>query len=129
MVHKRPLADYMKPVHDDDCGIRRDDSPYATRLGTQTMIDVMGPPKCDCGLEDARTRINRNEIDIQCQQHYGGQSVCRLVQLRHRVGIKNEWQEPRWVCDHCRDLMPGQFRYCGQEQFDQALALADGVVV
>lgn len=129
MVSKRPLADYMKPVHDDECDIRRDDGPYVTALGVQTMTDVMGPPKCDCGLADAKQRISHNEIDIQCQQHYGGVSVCRLVQLRHRPGVKDMWQEPRWVCDHCRSLMPGQFRYCGQEQFDLALSLADGVVV
>ncbi len=127
MARKRPLADYMKPVHDDGCDIYRNDR--MTSLAELTMNHVMGHPKCDCGLDNARTRLNRNEIDIQCEQHYGSVSVCRLVQLRHRVGIKNEWQEPRWVCDDCRSHLPGQFRYCGQEQFDQALALADGVVV
>ncbi len=127
MVAKRPLAEYMKPVHDDACGIYRND--HMTPLAEHTVNQVMGLPKCNCGLDDARSRINRNEIDIQCQQHYGGVSVCRLVQLRHRVGIKNEWQEPRWVCENCRSHMPGQFRYCGQEQFDLELSLADGVVV
>ncbi len=127
MTKKRPLTDYTKPVHDDDCGIRRDDG--MTALATATVTQVMGPPKCDCGLEEARQRPNWNEVDIQCEQHFGGVSVCRLVQLRYRVGVSNEWQEPRWVCDHCRSLMPGQFRYCGQEQFEQHLALAEGVVV
>lgn len=126
MVHKRPLADYMKPVHDDDCGIHRNDS--MTALAEHTVNQVMGEPKCDCGLDDAKKRINHNEIDIQCQQHYGRASVCRLVQLRHRPGIKNGWQPPRWVCENCRSHMPGQFRYCGQEQFDLHLALAEGVV-
>lgn len=66
-------------------------------------------------------------VAIQCQQHYGTASVCRLVRLRHRPGI-TEWQEPRWVCEHCRDLMPGLFRYCGNKTFARYLALAEGVV-
>lgn len=127
MVAKRPLADYMKPVHDDDCDLHRND--HMTALAEHTVNRVMGPPKCDCGLEAARRRPNRVGIDIQCQQHLGSVSVCRLVQLRHRVGISNEWQEPRWVCDACRSHMPGQFRYCDVEQFARHLALAEGVVM
>ncbi len=69
------------------------------------------------------------EVTIQCQQHFGGASVCRLVQLRHRVGIADAWQNPRWVCEHCRSLMPGQFRYCEAKTFARYLALADGVVM
>ncbi len=89
-----------------------------------------------CGIEwcmpcqirkEARTK--KQEADIQCQQHLGRASVCRLVQLRHRVGLSNEWQAPRWVCANCRSHMPGQFRYCDDEQFSLHLALADGVVM
>ena len=127
MVSKRTLASYMQAVHDEDCGIYRNDG--MTALAENTVNHVMGEPKCDCGLEEARRRIKKHEVDIQCQQHLGGASVCRLVQLRHRVGLSNEWQEPRWVCDHCRSLMPGQFRYCDDEQFSLHLALAEGVVM
>lgn len=74
-------------------------------------------------------KIVKQDTTIQCEQHYGQDSVCRLVQLRHRVGVSNAWQEPRWVCDHCRSLMPGQFRYCDEEQFNKYLALAEGVVL
>lgn len=83
---------------------------------------------CQVRQEAQQLRITKHEVDIQCQQHFGGTSICRLVQLRHRVGLPNEWQEPRWMCDHCRSLMPGQFRYCDEEQFNLHLALAEGVV-
>ncbi len=119
MARKRPLADYLKPVHDDECGIYRNDGMSA--LGKNTVNKVIGEPKCDCGLAEARRRPNRVGVDIQCQQHFGNTSVCRLVQLRHRVGISNEWQGPRWVCENCRNNMPGQFRYCDAEQFALAL--------
>lgn len=124
MVSKRTLKSYMQPVHDTDCGFPRDEEGqiYSAALPN-------GPVRCTCGLDEARQRIEKHEVDIQCQQHYGGASVCRLVQLRHRVGISNEWQEPRWVCEGCRSHMPGQFRYCDEEQFNLHLALADGVVM
>lgn len=124
---RKTLADYMKPVHKEDCGIFRND--HMTALAEHTVNQVMGPPKCDCGLEEARRRTNQKEIDIQCKQHYGSASVCRLIQLRHRVGVSNEWQEPRWVCENCRSHMPGQFRYCDEEQFVLHLTLVDRVVM
>ncbi len=67
----------------------------------------------------------QNAITIQCEQHFGSPSFCRLVQLRHRVGIADAWQEPRWVCEHCRSLMPGQFRYCDAETSTRYLAITE----
>jgi hypothetical protein len=48
--HQKKLSDYQKPMHDDECGIRRNQ--YASALGALTMNQVMGPPKCDCGLAE-----------------------------------------------------------------------------
>ncbi len=126
-MNKRPLESYMQPVHDDDCDMRRDEGRSS---GTRRVLArARGSARCTCGLDEARRRIKKHEVDIQCQQHFGSTSVCRLVQLRHRVGISNAWQEPRWVCANCRDLLPGQFRYCDDDQFYLNLARAEGVVM
>ena len=121
MSNHNPLSEYMRLVHKEDCEINRNVG--MSPLAEHTVNQVMGHPKCDCGLEEARQRPNRNEMDIQCEQHFGGLSVCCLVQLRHRVGISNEWQTPLWVCEKCRSHMPGQFRYCDNEEFIRHLAL------
>lgn len=107
MVNKRPLSDYTKPVHDEDCGIYRNDGMSA--LGENTVNKVMGLPRCTCGLNEARGR-SPDETTIQCQYHYGTPTECRLIQLNHHPAA-GQWQAPMWMCAPCRTHVRGLFRY------------------
>lgn len=55
-------------------------------------------------------KLGEQEETIQCGYHFGHPMPCRLVQLRHRIGI-SDWQHPKWVCDNCRIYLRGLFRY------------------
>ncbi len=127
MVARKPLAEYMRLVHMEGCDIDRNIG--MSPLAEHTVNKVMGQPKCDCGLDAARRRPNRNEMEIQCEQHFGEVSICCLVQLRHQIVIHSEWQEPRWVCAKCRSYLTGQFRFCNNDQFIRYLELAKGKMV
>ena len=108
MVNKRPLSDYLQPVHDADCEVYRNKhSP--TTLDAATIDQVMGIPRCTCGLNAARGQ-RPDEIPTQCQYHFGETTDCRLIQLNHytRAG---EWQAPMWMCERCRSHVLGNFRY------------------
>lgn len=48
---KRPIKSYLKPVHDGDCGIRRND--HMSVLAAHSVNQVMGEPQCTCGLAEA----------------------------------------------------------------------------
>ena len=54
MVNRKPLSEYMRPVHTEDCEIHRNVG--MSPLAEHTVNQVMGHPKCDCGLEGALLR-------------------------------------------------------------------------
>lgn len=67
-------------------------------------------PAVGMGMGMAVRKPEEQEEMIQCGYHFGDEMLCRLVQLRHRIGISN-WQHPKWVCDNCRIYLRGLFRY------------------
>lgn len=48
---KKQIKDYLKPIHEDGCGIHRNVG--MSTLAAHTVNQVMGKPRCDCGLEEA----------------------------------------------------------------------------
>lgn len=111
MVGERPLESYMQPVHDLDCDSHRNDN--ASNIGALTMDQVMGPPRCTCGLNEARGQ-RPDEVTIQCGYHYGQPTMCLRIQLNHAMST-GEWQAPVWMCEDCRSHVRGRFRYAKEE--------------